>query len=378
MFRVYINNSMKKFFLTLALLLGALGITLFAVLQMKPFGKNPTGKRLERVQQSPHYRDGKFQNLSETPMMTGDNALWDSLREWVFERQNTEPPAKIPSQKTDLKNLPEGSPQLVWFGHSGYLLKLNSLTIAIDPILAESISPVPGFMNSYNGSFLYTPEDMPPLDAIIITHDHYDHLNYETITALNSRTKRFITALGVGEHLEYWGIEPAKIMELDWWESIAITDSVRLTATPARHFSGRGIINDKTLWASFVLQTPQKTLYLGGDSGYDSFFKTIGEKFPGIDLAIMECGQYNKKWALIHFMPEETVQAALDLGAKALMPVHWGRFTLASHLWNEPIERAANEAHKSGLPLCTPQIGERVELDKTLPNKQWWKLVLAE
>lgn len=364
---------MKKLLLTLALLLGTIGIAIFLMLQMKPFGKNPTGQRLERIQHSPNYRDGKFHNLSETPMMTGDNALWDSLREWFFDRTNTEPPASIPSIKTDLNNLSDETPQLIWFGHSGYLLKFGQLHIAIDPILTESISPVPGFMNSYNGTFLYKPDDMPPLDAIIITHDHYDHLNYETVIALKSRTKRFITALGVGEHLEYWGIEKEMITELDWWEKTTIGDSILLTATPARHFSGRGLINDKTLWASFVLQTPQKTLYIGGDSGYDTFFKTIGERFPRIDLAIMECGQYNTKWALIHFMPEETVQAALDLGAKALMPVHWGRFTLASHRWSEPIERVSKEAEKRGLVLCTPHIGERVELDKPLPNKAWWK-----
>ena len=358
--------------LILALGLGTLGIVTAAVLQLKPFGKLPSGKRLERVMLSPQYHDGKFHNASPTPMMTGNNAVWESMTEF-FTSKNTEPPKPIPSVKTNLRVLPDSVPTLVWFGHSGYLLHIEGKNILIDPIFAESIAPVPWFMKSYPGTSIYSVDDLPPLDAVIITHDHYDHLNYETITQLVAKTKHFYTALGVGEHLEHWGVSENNITELDWWEKADIEGGISLTAAPARHFSGRGFLNDKTLWASFVLKSAHSCVYIGGDSGYHTHFKTIGEKFGPFDLVLLECGQYNKKWALIHLMPEETVQASLDLQAKALMPMHWGRFTLATHQWNEPIIRLTSEAANKGLALCTPRIGEPVVLHAPYPHSKWWE-----
>lgn len=361
--------------LSILVIVVILAVGTAAVLQLKPFGKSPSGKRLERIERSPQYRDGKFQNASETPMMTGDNAMWESMTEF-FASKNTEPPKPIPSVKINLKALPDSVPTLVWFGHSGYLLHIEGLNILVDPIFAESIAPVPWFMKSYAGTSVYSVEDLPPLDAVIITHDHYDHLNYETIIKISTKTKHFYTTLGVGEHLAYWGVPESAITELDWWESAALREGMTITAAPARHFSGRGIINNKTLWASFVFKTARTSLYIGGDSGYDTHFKTLGEKFGPFDLVMLECGQYNKKWALIHLMPEETVQASLDLKAKALLPMHWGRFTLASHTWDEPINRLQKEADVRGLQLCTPLIGEAVALrGASYPNKQWWNEV---
>ncbi|MBL7991111.1 MAG: MBL fold metallo-hydrolase [Candidatus Kapabacteria bacterium] len=357
-----------------AIVVGVLSVSAIAILQLKAFGKMPSGKRLERVKRSPQYHDGKFHNASSTPMMTGDNATWETLTEFLSSK-NTEPPKPIPSVKTDLKALPDSVPTLVWFGHSGYLLHVDGKNILVDPIFAESIAPVPWFMKSYAGTSVYSVDDLPPLDAVIITHDHYDHLNYETITKIIAKTKHFYTALGVGEHLAYWGVDEQNITELDWWEKADITSSISLTATPARHFSGRGIINDKTLWASFALTSSQAKIYIGGDSGYDTHFKTIGERFGPFDLVMLECGQYNKKWALIHLMPEETVQASLDLKATALMPMHWGRFTLASHTWDEPITRLEASAIASSLALCTPLIGEPVRLAAPYPHTAWWKNV---
>jgi L-ascorbate metabolism protein UlaG (beta-lactamase superfamily) len=363
---------LKKFIIIFAIIIGVLMASVAAVLQTKPFGKLPSGKRLERLQNSPQYHDGAFRNTSETPMMTGDGSIWESLTEF-FQRKNTEPPALIPSVKTNLRTLPDSVPTLVWFGHSGYLLHIDGMNILIDPIFAESISPVPWFLHSYAGASIYSTDDLPPLDAVIISHDHYDHLNYETITKIHAKTKHFYAPLGVGEHLAYWGVPESKITEMDWWDSVSLAGGAELTAAPARHFSGRGLIGNKTLWASFVLKTAHHSLYIGGDSGYDTHFKTIGDKFGPFDLVMLECGQYNTKWALIHLMPEEAVQASLDLRAKALLPVHWGRFTLASHQWDEPINRLVAEATKRALPLCTPLIGSAVDLSKPLPNAQWWK-----
>jgi L-ascorbate metabolism protein UlaG (beta-lactamase superfamily) len=369
--------ALKIFMFSILIIASVLTLGTIAVLQMKPFGKLPSGKRLERVMRSPQYHDGKFRNASPTPMMTGDNAMWETMTEFLSSK-NTEPPKPIPSVKTNLKALPDSVPTLVWFGHSGYLLHIEGKNILVDPIFAESIAPVPWFMKSYAGTSIYSVDDLPPLDAVIITHDHYDHLNYETITQLIGKTKHFYTALGVGEHLEYWGVPESSITELDWWEKADndIAGGISITATPARHFSGRGLINDKTLWASFVLKSAHSCVYIGGDSGYDTHFKTIGEKFGPFDLVMLECGQYNKKWALIHLMPEETVQASLDLQAKALMPMHWGRFTLASHTWDEPINRLTASATSRGLALCTPLIGEPVTLGTAYPHTEWWKKLL--
>jgi L-ascorbate metabolism protein UlaG (beta-lactamase superfamily) len=220
---------------------------------------------------------------------------------------------------------------------------------------------------------------MPPLDAVIITHDHYDHLDYETILQLIPKTKHFHTSLGVGEHLEHWGIPSAAISEYDWWEEGTIADGIRITAAPARHFSGRGIVRNTTLWSSFILKTQAHTLYLGGDSGYDTHFATIGEKYGPFDLVILECGQYNTGWKFIHLMPEEVVQAAQDLRATALLPVHWGKFTLALHAWDEPIRRVTTSAKERGMLVTTPRIGEVVPLEtgnsQQLPCEHWWETV---
>jgi L-ascorbate metabolism protein UlaG (beta-lactamase superfamily) len=223
-----------------------------------------------------------------------------------------------------------------------------------------------------------TAADLPPLDAIILTHDHYDHLDYETILQLAPKTKHFHTSLGVGAHLEHWGIAASAISEYDWWEGGVIADStvadgIEIFAAPARHFSGRGVIGNKTLWSSFILKTATHTLYVGGDSGYDTHFKAIGDKYGPFDLVMLECGQYNLSWKLIHLMPEEVVQAAQDLRAKALLPVHWGKFTLALHAWDESIRRVTAEAQKRELRITTPRIGEVIRLDSVYPSDHWWE-----
>jgi L-ascorbate metabolism protein UlaG (beta-lactamase superfamily) len=198
-------------------------------------------------------------------------------------------------------------------------------------------------------------------------------LDYNTIKKLHTRVKRFYTSLGVGSHLEYWGVDPSKITEFDWWETKTFDSGFKITATPARHFSGRGFKRNQTLWSSFVLKTDSAAIYIGGDSGYDSAFKTIGDNYGPFDLALLECGQYNTMWPNIHMMPEEVAQAAADLQAKAYMPVHWSKFTLALHRWKDPIERTTKAAEQLGVTVTTPLIGEPVVIGKDLPNKKWWE-----
>jgi L-ascorbate metabolism protein UlaG (beta-lactamase superfamily) len=373
----------KKIMLIILVLMLVLALGAFAFLQQAVFGKHPVGARLQRIEKSPNYRDGGFQNLSETPMMTGEASYWDmAMKYFGNDTTQKEPPAPLPSVKTDLNALvaetkPDSvsdKPVVVWFGHSTYLIRIGGKTILVDPVLSERASPVQfAGSQSYAGTRVFTAAELPPLDAIIITHDHYDHLDYETILQLAPKTKHFHTSLGVGAHLEYLGIAPNVISEYDWWEGGVIADGIEIIAAPARHFSGRGIIGSKTLWSSFILKTATHTLYVGGDSGYDTHFKAIGDKYGPFDLAVLECGQYNLSWKLIHLMPEEVVQAAQDLRSKALLPVHWGKFTLALHAWDESIRRVTAEAKKRELCITTPRIGEVIRLDSVYPSEHWWE-----
>jgi L-ascorbate metabolism protein UlaG (beta-lactamase superfamily) len=341
----------------------------------KIFGKLPSGKRLQRIKLSPNYKEGVFQNLSPTPVMAEDASFRKILKDYYNKPKTTEPPAPLPSVKTNLKTFGGAVPTLIWFGHSSYLLHVNGKNILVDPVFSNSASPFSFMVKGYKGTNVFSENDFPELDLIILTHDHYDHLDYKSIHKLKSKTKKFCVSMGVASHLEYWGIDKNIITEFDWWESAEIFPGISLTAAPARHFSGRGIRRGKTLWSSFILKTTDHNLYLGGDSGYDSHFKMIGQQFGPFDIAILECGQYNPSWKNIHMMPEETVQAAIDLSAKVLLPVHWGKFTLSLHPWDEPIRRVTKKAAEMNLKITTPQIGEPVLISSNYPSNDWWNSV---
>lgn len=344
-------------------------------MQQASFGKLPSGERLERIRHSPQYKDGSFQNMSVTPAFTGGAGILTVMKDFFFgKHERKAPDSDIPSVKRNLKEQPSLKPELTWFGHSSYLLQVNNLNILIDPVFSERTSPVQyAGTKAFAGSNVYHAEDMPRIDVLIITHDHYDHLDYETMLKLKDRVGVFVTSLGVGAHLEHWGVPAGKIKELDWWETTDINTDTRFTATPARHFSGRGFKRNQTLWSSFVLETHGCRIYLGGDSGYDTHFVTIGNRFGPFDLAILEDGQYNAYWSNIHMMPEETAQAALDLKAKVLFPVHWGKFALATHPWDESIQRVLKKATDLQLSVITPKIGEQVILDSIYPVSHWWE-----
>ncbi|RAV99101.1 MBL fold metallo-hydrolase [Pseudochryseolinea flava] len=341
------------------------------ILRLPAFGRNPLGDRLKRVQGSAQYKGDHFENIEKTMLMAEGASYTKMMSEFFKKGIDREPKKKLPFVRTDLHSLENNG--FVWFGHSSYLLRVENRNILVDPVFSDRASPIQFVgMRAYEGANTYHPQDMPPLDAIIITHDHYDHLDYQTIKALQRQTKMFYTSIGVGQHLEQWRIPKEKIVEMDWWESLEIFQNATLTAAPARHFSGRGIVRNKTLWSSFVLETPDLKLFIGGDSGYDQSFKKIGDKFGPFDVAIVEAGQYDVKWPQIHMSPEEAVQASLDLRARVLLPVHWGKFTLALHPWNEPIVRVMNEAAKRDVEVATPMIGERVYLKKISSLPQWW------
>ena len=337
-------------------------------------GKNPRGERLKKVQQSPNYREDIFQNLSITEVMTEKGSFFKTFRKFLNKPKTVFPPRPLPSVKTDLKNLPDGNPVLVWFGHSSYLIKIDGKHILVDPVFSGYASPIKmNSAKSFDGSNVYGVDDMPPIDILLITHDHYDHLDYKTVMELNKKTKHIITSLGVGSHLEYWGIDKNKVTELDWYDRVEKIDGIKFIAAPARHFSGRTFKRAKTLWSSFILKTPTHSIYLGADSGYDKHFKEIGEKHGPFDLAILECGQYNVAWHAIHMMPEETVQASRDVRATTLLPVHWGKFSLSLHPWDEPIERLVKKAEETNVAITTPMIGEPIVIGEKHPLAKWWR-----
>jgi L-ascorbate metabolism protein UlaG (beta-lactamase superfamily) len=357
----------------LALLISAVlagGIWLF--LQSAVFGAVPTGARQARIEQSANYRDGAFQNLVSTDVMRPGASPLKMIRDLLTKPANVTPPQPMPSVKTDLNALPANETTIVWFGHSSYLIRSGGYTLLVDPVFSGSASPLPFSVQAFAGADAYSVADMPPIDVLVLTHDHYDHLDYQTLTKLLPTVKHVCTSLGVGAHLERWGYNPAIITELDWGQTDRVADSLTLTAAPARHFSGRSIKRGQSLWSAFVLNVGGKRLFLGGDSGYGPHFRQLGQQYGPFDLALLECGQYGQDWPSIHTLPNEIVQAAQDLKTEVLMPVHWGKFALAFHAWNGPIQELTALAGPANLRLTTPRIGEPVVLGKPLPNQRWW------
>jgi L-ascorbate metabolism protein UlaG (beta-lactamase superfamily) len=352
-------------------------VTTVLVMRTKPFGAKATGDRLARMQRSPHWANGQFNNLAPTPQFAEGVTMMDAMRDFFFTRNpHKTPPAPVPHVRTDLGNLYRSQNALVWFGHSSYFLLVEGKTFLIDPVLSGHASPFAFSTKAFPGSDAYKPADMPRIDYLLLTHDHWDHLDYKSLQELKPKVGHIITSLGNGAHLERWGFDPKAITELDWWEETTLPDGFRISAAPARHFSGRGFRRNGVLWNAFVLETAKRRLFLGGDSGPGDHFKTIADRWPGgFDLALLECGQYNKNWPYIHMTPEEGVTAAITLGARRLMPVHWGKFSLSLHDWDEPITRSSTEAEKRGLPILHPMIGELVNLDAVNEGKKWWKEV---
>ncbi len=364
----------RRTMLTLILFTFAFSGGSYLFLRQKFFGKYPANGRLARILKSPNYRNGAFQNLSPTEVMPKEVSKIEMLKKFMNKSKNNEHQQPLPSVKTDLKNLTAETPTIVWFGHSSYLIKSKNINILVDPVFSGNASPVSFMVKAFEGAHTYGVDDMPEIDMLILSHDHYDHLDYQTITKLIPKVKKFYTALGVGEHLELWGVKPENIVEFDWMESHQISPDISLTATPARHFSGRSITRAKSLWVSFVLNIHGYKLFLGGDSGYDTHFKMIGEKFGPFDFAMLENGQYNMAWHYIHSLPEETAQIAEDLNVKAFMPVHWAKFALAFHDWNEPMISLKKHIEGKNPKMTTPMIGEPVMLDKSYPDSVWWEV----
>lgn len=342
------------------------------------FGKLPTGAHLDRIKNSPNYRDGAFQNQSETPNLTDGANYAKVVKEFMFGRpERSAPKFEIPSVKTDLLTLDPKENCLVWFGHSSYFIQLDGKRILVDPVLSGSASPFSFLTKAFKGTDRYTVEDLPAIDYLFLSHDHYDHLDHKTIVKLNSKVDKVITGLGTGAHLAYWGYNKDKIIEKDWNEQFQLDPGFTVSTVPARHFSGRLFKRNQVLWTSFVLQSPTMRIFIGGDSGYDKHFAEAGNAFGGFDLAILENGQYNKHWKHIHLMPNEILQAAKELKAKRIFPIHSSKFILGNHAWDEPLELITENNKKEKLNIITPMIGEKVDLNNPAQEfSLWWKGVV--
>ena len=346
--------------LSILFLFGDVGILFIS---QPSFGRLPQGERLERVRKSPHYDGTQFVNEVETAFSTGNRTKLGVWKDYVFgDKTLLFPDTALHVIKTDLKSLPQDRDWIVWFGHSSYLMNLSGKKVLVDPVFYKG-SPVEFANKMFLGTDIYKPVDMPDIDYLVISHDHWDHLDYEVATEMKPRVKKVVTALGVGEHFEYWGYPVEKIVELDWWEFADLEEGFRVTATPARHFSGRELHENKTFWASFVFKSPKRMVWIGGDSGYGPHYAKIGKEFPDIDLAIMENGQYNKDWSQVHTMPEYLGKEMIELDAKRYLTVHHSKFSLSKHPYYEPLENAKRAARESGKPVLMPQIGEVMYLE---------------
>lgn len=339
------------------------------------FGRLPEGNRLSRVRQSPNYVDGVFRNQTPIPQIVKGGGGISGLVKFVFrERNNTAPPGPLPVVKTDLKALDRDQDVVVWLGHSSYYIQMNGRTLLVDPVFSAYASPVFFSTRAFEGTTPYTAEDMPEIDYMLISHDHWDHLDYDTVTALRPKTGKVVTGLGVGEHFARWGFPEEMIVEADWDTALTLEDGLTVHVLTARHFSGRLLERKKTLWVSFAIVTPERRVFYSGDSGYGPHFAELGERFGGFNLALLDSGQYNEAWEHVHMNPEQATQAAMDLRAKAALPSHSGKFSISYHSWDDPFIRFTQASEGKPYRLLTPKIGEAIDLaDEGQTFDRWWE-----
>ena len=360
----------------LAAVLAAAG---WAVLQQPQFGARMSGARLERAKANPQYRDGRFVNVQpEAP--TSLASLGEYLVRQFSGDEVREPPAPLPVMAVDKAALaappPPAGLRAFWIGHASTYVELDGLRLLLDPVFAERVSPLPVGPRRFHPPPIALA-DLPPIDAVLISHDHYDHLDMDTVRHLAARGTRFFVPLGIGAHLERWGVPPGQIDELEWWQQRTL-GSVQIVCTPTRHYSGRSLGDrSATLWSSWSVLGPQHRFFYSGDTGYSTHFQEIGTRFGPFDIAFIKIGAYGPgaSWVDIHMPPEQAVQAHRDVRAKRLFPVHWSTFNLAYHAWDEPIRRTAAEARRTGVALVTPRLGEWVDADREFRSTPWWEAV---
>ncbi len=346
------------------------------------WGSDPTDEEVARYTQSPNYRpsENRFVNRNQAVV----DAMWDKVWTWenvwkqLFSDIQKAPPAPLPEVKPDFDLMAKAEDDLnvIWFGHSSFLLDIGGRLVLVDPLFGNA-GPFSLLGKRFQQSAIKAT-DLPKVDVILISHDHYDHLEMNTVRHYADTDIKFVVPLGVGRHLVNWGVNPSRITELDWWQDAKV-DGLQFVATPSQHYSGRrGFANNDTLWASWVVKSEDHAVFFSGDSAYDTHFTRIGEKHGPFDIAFLENGQYNTVSRQVHMFPEDAIQAFEDLGAEKLFPVHWGMFALANHAWDEPIREIDRLAAKKNIPLIAPKIGQIINIDKPFFLKRWWEAIKAE
>ncbi|MBB2913615.1 L-ascorbate metabolism protein UlaG (beta-lactamase superfamily) [Streptosporangium becharense] len=338
-------------------------------------GGRAAGERLERMRRSPQFRDGVFRNATPGAEAPSPQSARELVWNMFLNRGQRRPAARIPVVAS-----PSGGPSpdglsVIWYGHATALLEIEGRRVLLDPVWSRRASPSqlvgPRRLHPLPGPLA----GLPPLDAVVISHDHYDHLDRATVRALTAlQTAPFLVPLGIGAHLERWGVPASRIVELDWEEETTVA-GLRFAATAARHFSGRTLNRNVTLWGSWVIAGRAKRVFYAGDSGYFDGYAGIGAAYGPFDLTLLPIGAYSPAWPDIHMTPEEAVTAHLDLGGRLMLPVHWATFTLAAHPWAEPVDRLWREAKARDVRLAVPRPGERVDTGDVPMLESWWEML---
>ena len=350
-------------------------VAAFAYLQHPVFGALPSGEQLAHIERSPNHANGLFHNQIDTPMRTTDQSEWSMWTQNLFgEKGQPRPLGAIPTVKTDLKALDPAQDLVIWLGHSSFFVQLDGQRILIDPVFSTYAAPIPGVNSAFDGTNLYTADDLPEINVLLISHDHYDHLDYPSIQALRPKVQQVIVGLGVAAHFEAWGYDMKTVREVDWDERVTLQSQLQIEASPARHYSGRTLERDQSLWVGYALISSQRRLFFSGDSGYGPHFAEIGQRLGPFDWVALDAGQYDPRWANVHMTPEQAVQAAEDLRAKALTPAHAGRFSISPHDWDDPFKRITVASLGRAFELWTPMIGQPVHLDhRAQAFTPWWE-----
>lgn len=363
----------------LLLLLAEGALIYFSTDRLAQFGALPEGERLKRIKSSPNSNGREFFNHQKVSLNFGLGDYWAMTKRYFSGDEVRTPEAEIPvvkRAKADYSVAPESGLRVTWLGHSTALLEIDGAVVLTDPVWAERASP----SRMFGPKRFHPPPlalaDLPRLDAVIISHDHFDHLDKDAVIALARTGVGFVTPLGVGSHLESWGIKAAQITELDWSESHTTQSGLILTATPSLHFSGRGLIKkNRTLWASWALKGPVHRVFFSSDMGTYDRIAEIGTEHGPFDLTLIEVGAYNKLWPEVHLTPEAAVRAHQDLRGDLFIPIHWGTFNLAFHGWRDPPDRALAEAERTGVRIAIPKPGQIVEPASPPTVETWWREV---
>ena len=340
------------------------------------FGGKITSDLIVQYQQSKNWKNGKFQNLETTEMVEGPIQFGKIIYKQLSTTKDREPAQSLPIAPLDKTSFlaPSEKVKFIWYGHSVVLMRMSGKTLLIDPMLGGNTTPIAPIANKrFSENTLQLIDDFPEIDLILLTHDHYDHLDFDSIQKLKHKTKKYFVALGVKRHLVRWGVAPDLIFEFDWWDNRELED-INITFTPTRHFSGRGLTDRfKSFWGGWAFKNSTENIWFSGDGGYGQHFKEVGKRLGPFDFGLMECGQYNEEWQPIHLFPDEAIQAGLDVGVEKVMPVHWAGFNLSfQHTWFEPGEEFVKFAKEKKLDFVLPTIGMQFDVSSDFKEK-WWK-----